>query len=748
MLLIKRITIENFVCFNRLEIEPTTNPDMPLTVIRAENGSGKTTLLRAIRWGMYGERALPGNARNFSLHPADWQPDAQGIRTMVSILFETDGSSWQHLEGQSKRAAFELRRTVRTEKTAPGRSDRPDFRRIDETAHLQQQRADGSWKSHDGGADAVVEELLPWELRDFFVMDADEAADYVGGSENKTMDRHQVIDKTTYAVSALLGLDTFRKAEDRLKKISNEFGRNASRATGDRKLAERQAELDRSREELDRITARVKSNVETKTDVQDKLDRARGRLEKAVGNIHAHDQLKQRMADNRESLQKTQQRRRRALDELGAGIFDISLFGALASGEIQSVRERLQPLYDDGSIPVRHLEFVKSLLERGECVCGQPLDARSEFGRRVQESVSQSSSQKEKANWLSDVLDAANTLHSYRDGMAWRHACAEHETELGDLDNYLRELEAVKREVDFKLKQVDDQEVQVSRDEIAMLEKQLEGIQRNLGADDIEAESLRNKVNKLEGTIRDQQVRAREANEHRRNKSIADLLVRILQGAYASIRGDQVAELDLQMNRLFRQMASNVTDDATAENDQGKATLAMIAKVGLRPLDGDDDKYEIFALNSRERSMPPTEINGASRRILALSFVLALCKASRTRAPLVADSLLNFMSGSVRTNTLRVTAETASQPILLLTGSDLESERDAELVARHAGASYTLTGQWQHESEGGDVLRMTQAGKVSLLCHCGPRAYCDVCERQGQSEKTGWTRRRDGVDRQ
>ena len=139
------------------------------------------------------------------------------------------------------------------------------------------------------------------------------------------------------------------------------------------------------------------------------------------------------------------------------------------------------------------------------------------------------------------------------------------------------------------------------------------------------------------------------------------------------------------------------------------------------------------------RSMPPTEINGASRRILALSFVLALCKVSRTHAPLVADSLLNFMSGSVRTNTLRVTAETANQPILLLTGSDLESQNEVDLVARYADATYTLTGQWQHMDHGGDVVNQTDARQVSLVCKCGPREYCNVCERHGQAGSPGWT---------
>ena len=77
MLLIRRIEINNFACFDKIAIEPSTDPKRPLTVIRAENGSGKTTLLRAIRWGMYGEKGLPGNASQFSLHPAEWCPDGE-----------------------------------------------------------------------------------------------------------------------------------------------------------------------------------------------------------------------------------------------------------------------------------------------------------------------------------------------------------------------------------------------------------------------------------------------------------------------------------------------------------------------------------------------------------------------------------------------------------------------------------------------------------------------------------------------
>ncbi|MDX2468554.1 MAG: hypothetical protein QNL12_14660 [Acidimicrobiia bacterium] len=224
---------------------------------------------------------------------------------------------------------------------------------------------------------------------------------------------------------------------------------------------------------------------------------------------------------------------------------------------------------------------------------------------------------------------------------------------------------------------------------------------------------------------------------------MAEVVTDILNSAYATIQGEQVDELSERMNRLFAQMAANVSDDDFDDIQRNKATLKMIAAVGIRPVEGAPDQFEIYALNGRGRSMPPIEINGASRRVLALSFVLALCTESRTHAPLIADSLLNSMSGAVRRNTLRITAGNSSQPILLLTGSDLEASTEAETVTQYADATYTLTGQWAaiDAGGGGDVLHWTEQRQASLLCGCDPRQYCDICERVGQAGSPGWTKR-------
>ncbi len=742
MLLIRRIEISNFVCFDNIEIIPSTNQEKPLTVIRAENGSGKTTLLRAIRWGMYGEKGLPGIPGHFSLHPAMWKPDADGIETKVSILFETDGSSRNNMEGAFGNTEYELRRTVTTLGKTPDNREDPDFRRVNEETQLLVRQHDGSWIPHEHGVERVIEELLPADLQDFFVMDADEAADFVGGSENKIIKRRDVIAKTSFAVRALLGLEIFETATGRVQTLAHDFGRAASKASGNRELNEQQAELDGLHRKLVGLDKRLKVSRLEKADIDDRLTRERGRLEAVIGNLGAHDELKERLKENDARTTHANKERRKAVGELAGELSAIELLASLAKDEISEVRNVLQPLYDDGSIPIRHLTFVKSLLEKGTCVCGQDLTSQSDYRRHIEHMVEQSSGNEVKANYLAQVLHAANVLDRYGDGEAWKRRCEDRERTLADLDDEIDNLTQTRRDIDARLDSIDNEEVENIRSLINMLQTKSSNLGRELVSDQDTHDQSRKRANKLEADTRVAHRRQAQARDLETHESTASALVQILRTAYARIRDDQVSELSTEMNTLFMKMAANVVDDEQVEHGQHKATLKMIAEVGLRSLEDAPGEYEIYALNSRKRSMPPTEINGASRRILALSFVLGLCRVSRTMAPLVADSLLNFMSGSVRTNTLQVTAETASQPILLLTGSDLEAQNDVDLVAHYAGVTYTLTGQWQYTGYGGDVVNQTDERQISLLCSCGPRQFCNVCERNGQSENPQWARRR------
>ena len=743
MLRLRRIEIDNFVCFDNLVIEPSTDLERPLTVIRAENGSGKTTFLRALRWGMYGEKGLPGDSTRYSLHPSWWPPNDDGIKTKVTIEFETDGSTRDNTEGSPITTVYQLVRSVTTIGKPTARDDEPDFRRTDEQTQLMVKEGDGTWTPHNAGVDAVIEQLLPWGLRDFFVMDADEATDFVGGSENKVMNRQDVIKKTTEAVHSLLGIDVFRKASVRVANMAREFGAQATRAIGDTDLNARQKELDLLRGDAAKLTENISEQKTQKRELEDRLRQRRDGLETELKDVVAAEGLRTRLVENRKQHERVAKNRGTTLAHLAGELESTELFASLASSKIGSAYELLRPLYEKGHIPLKHLNFVRDLLESGICVCGRDLSEDDVHRRHVADRIAESAEQEERANYLGQLHDAAKSLRDHAEATSWDDRSTQLAGDLAALDKDLVDLGLEKRDIDNKLKELDEEKIQVIRDEIAAIETQMDNLNRNLAINEDNLPRLTSKIDSLEKQIHQRQRNERAAADKRAAETMATLLFNVLNGAYGTIQAEQVSELAQRMNRLFVQMAANVSDEDYEELQRDKATLKMITEVGLRPINHKSDDYEIYALNSRGRSMPPIEINGASRRVLALSFVLALCAESQTYAPLIADSLLNFMSGTVRRNTLRVTAENSSQPILLLTGSDLHAPSEAKLVAQYAGATYTLTGQWDaiDAGSGGDVIHWTEQRPVSLICPCSPRQYCDICERTGQAGSPGWSRR-------
>lgn len=734
MLQINRISIKNFACFENIVIEPSTSAEKPLTVIRAENGSGKTTLLRAIRWGMYGESGLPGNTKKFSLHPAFWDPDDIGIQTSVSILFENDGSSRNQEHGRRRIQQYELRRTVTTCAKVPTSPNDLDFARRQEDAELLIRSVNGSWIPHTNGAAQVIEELLPINLRDFFVMDADEAADFVGGGENKPIDHKDVIKKTSFAMRSLLGLEVFEASMNRLEKISREFGRNAAKSSSNGKLDSLQGELDSARSSHSEIEQRLKETRVKKHDCSERLSRDRELLEEIVGRVATHEETRTRFRENESRRKKVTKDLMEATTNLSGELCSLDLLVTLATREISTVKRQLQPMYEDGRIPLRHLPYVRGLLNKGVCVCGGDLSSEGERRRNVVAVVSHSRDQADKADYLERVFHAAKFMHRSSNEESWDARCQLREKNLAEVEIELDDLLQAKREIEEKLDSINDEELGTVRMSIKNLEEQLSTRERSIVSDEQKLQGLSAEIHKLEASIRVEKRKQTRGQEYVRYEEVTRVMTQILRKAYSCILSDQVRELESKMNSLFLNMAANVVDDEVAEDVSEKATIRMISKVGIRPVDENTGTFEIYAMNRRNKSMPPTEINGASRRILALSFVLGLCEVSRTRAPLIADSLLNFMSGLVRTNTLRVTSQTARQPILLLTGSDLESESEINLVSKFAGRTYTLTGQWQHKSQGGDVVHLNDERQVSLLCQCGPQEYCVICEREGQAK--------------
>ena len=108
-----RARIENFRLLKDVELDFSTDADRNLSIIRAANESGKTTLLTALQWGIFGDKALPKEGKDFRHSPLD---ASSGERQSVAVSVEVD------YEIPDRHSPYRLIRSV-TEKSQ-GRSGR------------------------------------------------------------------------------------------------------------------------------------------------------------------------------------------------------------------------------------------------------------------------------------------------------------------------------------------------------------------------------------------------------------------------------------------------------------------------------------------------------------------------------------------------------------------------------------------------------------------------------------------------
>ena len=79
--------VRNFKLLEEVDLDFSTDPNRPLTVIRAENGAGKTSLLYALLWSFYGSEGLPKDARGLRLTSTASEVDVP-VEVQARIEFE------------------------------------------------------------------------------------------------------------------------------------------------------------------------------------------------------------------------------------------------------------------------------------------------------------------------------------------------------------------------------------------------------------------------------------------------------------------------------------------------------------------------------------------------------------------------------------------------------------------------------------------------------------------------------------
>lgn len=697
MIQLRRARFTNFRLLRDVEIEFSTSPEQPLTVVRAENDTGKTTLLNALSWGLFGDEALPGSRSALRLHPIDWDPTTDGPSARIEVMIEFAARD----DETGSEVIFELERSA--EERLVGAHEFESS-----PSQLVLLRHTGGGVQPVDNPTATIASLLPPSLKDIFFIDGDRALAFIEATDEQRVKR----DRVAKAVRALLGLDLLEAAERHADKARQEAVsaiRRLGAGTDVERLAERKQELEDRLREHTKDLERLRSDQDASETRHRKADK---RLKEALAaGAGEQRELGQQLEAAERQLRDERDAHAKLLAAHRQLINSPSLTVALAPRQIAEAASLLRDLEERKVIPSTLPNVIEDRLVRLECLCGASLAEGTDARQRLEAMLEEARDIDESKDLLRYLNDAVKrTLRESQQEDSWasrlRNSQAtiqrslkrqgELEEAVADLRARIRGMESTNLEELERLVSQEEREVKRLISEISRLEQKIRQFETELKAVDKE----RAGIERTNARVRSGVVKERAAID----------VLSVIRGTMGVLQGETIDEVSQQMNRIFLSMI--VADDEAG---------SVVRRVTLTR------SHDIVVEGPGGRTIDPDiDLNGASRRALTLSFILALVEVSGVQAPNIIDTPLGMMGVEVRQAVLKYAAEHATQLIMFLTGSEVLGVE--ELLDEYAGRVYTFSNATHYPTK---LLNDPGTDRIeTLVCDCNHRQSCDLCRRR------------------
>lgn len=698
-----RAQFQNFRLLRDLELKFSDSPDKKLTVIRAENETGKTTILTALQWALFGDDALPNKGKDYRLHPIDWPVDEKRrVPIVVTVEFEV----------VTIHRGSETRRRYRIIRSA--------YEELNHNQWLRGQSSVTLYRFTDAGTDPIespesflVDEFPP-ELRDVFFTDGDRALSYIEADANVKSKR----DKVQKAIRALLGLGIVENAIRHVGKTAQDVNKAARSIIGS--------------QDLNKVTTKI-------TDIEEQLEDLDGKIKDADSQFIAFDEKLVEIdktisaalvKGDKEQLNNDLLRVKKEIDHLNQRILAAekehsalfksqSLASDLLSPIVKKAATILEAMHDSGKIPNTTIPVLEDRLRAEICICGETINDSDEASRRRKSHIENVIEGSRKADDIqkivTDLYYGARQIFSRADGPSqWREEYRNVVENRDDLKALREEAGQKFRSIEAKIDSLPDTDIQGLRETKRYYKEQRD---RYLSAK-ATYETQRNGLNcDLQNCI---EIRSKLLKEQDKGKRfLADLqvtqdIMKVLNGAYEQITHQELQKVSELMNKLFLEMIG-------ADPSQN----AIIRRAEISP------EFDIIVHGPHGRTLnPDRDLNGASRRALTLSFILALTKISGVEAPNVIDTPLGMTSGYVKRSILKTAIRESTQLVLFLTRSEITSCED--ILDEHAGFVTTLTNPAHYPKMLINDPGISEARVVT--CQCDHRHECVLCERRLDAE--------------
>lgn len=700
---ILRARFQNFRLLRDVELDFSTNPDKPLTVIRAENESGKTTILIGLQWGLYGDDALPGKASEFRLHPLDWDIPSRPVPISVELDLEITRSR----VNRSGRQIISKKhyQVVRVAQETPKGSS---WERTPSTVRLFEITERGSEPIEY--AEREIAQEWPPELREVFFTDGDRALTFI---EADTSTKRANVQK---AIRSLLGLGVVETALQHIGSTSRDINRKAKDAGAG-------GELEAVASKLERIDNDIAQHQETLTAAQEEKREYSTRINQLDKQI-SDTLIKGNKRELEGRLTAVRQRYAQATKDMDAAakkhsdLFNgMELARDLMSEPLRQITNSLNELRQQGHFPKTHIPILKDHLKAEMCICGASLAIHDETAetriQHINALITQSQEADEMNQALTDLYYASAAFQTPRAGDRWLDQYEAVASERDQAEEQSAEAGKERSALEARINQLDDVDVSGLQDQ----KRDYENLLRNSHANHTRSETEINHLQRNQQTLLNQKQsllkQAKAGKLILAQSYLTQDVQNILRRSLERITDEELAKVSNLMNIYFLEMIGADTE---------QKSLIQRAEVSK--------DFDILVHGANDRPLnPDLDLNGASRRALTIAFILALTKVSEVEAPNIIDTPLGMMSGFVKRSVLQTAIRQSSQLTLFLTRSEIAGCED--ILDTEAGKIFTLTNtshyprMLEHEP--------TEATACAIRCECDHRSQCVICQRRGDA---------------
>jgi DNA sulfur modification protein DndD len=698
----KQAKFQNFRILQDCKVDFSTDDRANLTVIRAENDTGKTTILTALQWVLFGEEALPNKGSDYRLHPIDWEDYSKPVDIKVELEFEhtTESRSGSEIEKDTYVAIRQVKEYVK---------EANNVNRENGKFNLYRKKPHVGLEPIKGAQLYLSSMVLGSNLKDLFFTDGDRALSFIS-AEISTSDQRKLVKQ---AIRDMLGLEILENSNKRVSKYIRDK-RKQIKKTGIDEDTERMIDyVNAGEEEIDRFEERLNEIADELSEINISINKYDKKIEQALekGN---RENIQKLINKTKKQLNSYREAQKLKVKEHGKFLESDIVFKLILRDKIKNTSDMLEDLWKNEKLPKTAVPVLKEYLESGICVCGRELKNDSEPHLHLVELIEEQKQATEvdkRLTTLRSVLSEDQSLENIR--QSFRQKIERLSQELETIETNIHEAEIELKELDNQLDQIPDTDVEFLREQRKIRStKRDELIQERVTKED-EVADLEEELKDAKGNLETVMKRESKLQKFKNDLTSAEDLNSLLGVTYDKIEKKEIEKVSDLMNSFFLEMIRSDPDQKV-----------IIEKCEIT----EDYDINAYAPNGKILN-PDNDLNGASRRALTLSFILALTNVSGVEAPNVIDTPLGMMDPLVKESVLTKAVEESYQLIMLLTRSEINDIES--ILDKKAGKVLTLSNAAHYDTK---LLNDPGVDNQAIRCDCNHRQYCDICERIGDKD--------------